>query len=222
MTSAIWRMRGCHQKKASTRAILDGSKRNQLSNKGSNRRTFFSLSIHLLMAIVEEPVRSFKARIASLINAIVVMVANSSFNERNFFEPFYKTHPFLSSQSRDEQKTCPPALRFLSFTSYFLLIQKVLSNSNCDINPIISQMSRSRASTISNALPLLARYFCATKDSSVCRPKRVSTTRRFFVSSSRRQQCGKSKRRALGLSLLAPWTPLSPPSSRLLLVAISF
>ena len=36
--------------------------------------TFFSLSIHFIMAGTLDPVRSFKARIASLINKMVPMV----------------------------------------------------------------------------------------------------------------------------------------------------
>jgi len=42
--------------------------------QASNQRTFFSLSIHLLIAMVDDPVRSLRAEIASLINAMVVMV----------------------------------------------------------------------------------------------------------------------------------------------------
>ena len=40
----------------------------------SNQLTFFSASIHLLMAGVEDPVRSFMARTASLMTARVAIV----------------------------------------------------------------------------------------------------------------------------------------------------
>ena len=43
-------------------------------NFRTNGRTFFSVSIHLLMACTEDPVRSFRARMASVITLIVVMV----------------------------------------------------------------------------------------------------------------------------------------------------
>jgi hypothetical protein len=49
--------------------------------------TFFSVSIHLLMAMVDEPVRSLRATIASLTSVKVAMVDVDEIGQkRNFFE----------------------------------------------------------------------------------------------------------------------------------------
>jgi hypothetical protein len=50
---------------------VDRKRRNHLCQ---SRRTCFSPSIYLLMALVDDPVRSFKAKMASLISARVVMM----------------------------------------------------------------------------------------------------------------------------------------------------
>lgn len=59
-------------KKAISGPVTENRKQ---ARKRSNQLTFFSVSSHLLMAIVEDPVRSLRARIASLMVVRVAMLS---------------------------------------------------------------------------------------------------------------------------------------------------
>ena len=76
-------------------------------NQGQNRQevlTFFSLSIHLLMAMTEDPVRSLSAKIASVIRAMVAMVHKRC--KRIFFTSKAKRQRFRCSIFRLETPSC--------------------------------------------------------------------------------------------------------------------
>jgi hypothetical protein len=77
------------EKNAKKAIFARGTGNRKQARKRSNQLTFFSVSSHLLMAIVEDPVRSLRARTASLMWAMVVMMSRVELKQlkRNKIEP---------------------------------------------------------------------------------------------------------------------------------------